>query len=213
MSDLGNKDVFAKNLRRLMSVNNLTRYQMCEALGVSYSTFSDWVNGSKYPRIDKIEMMANYFGVQKSDLIENKSDAPSNAISITGAIPIYGQIAAGLPIFAEQNVEGYVPTVRTHPEDYFALKVKGDSMIGAGIYDGSVVVIRKQNFAEDGDIVACGLNGDEATLKRYRANPGDVVILMPENSAYTPIVVNKKDFDDGTAMIFGVAVEVMTKLN
>jgi len=212
LSDLGNKDVFAKNLRHLMSINNLTRYQMCEALGVSYSTFSDWVNGSKYPRIDKIEMMANYFGVQKSDLIEDKSDAPPNAISITGAIPIYGQIAAGLPIFAEQYVEGYVPTVRVHPEEYFALRVKGDSMIGAGISDGSIVIIHKQNYAEDGDIVACGLNGNEATLKRYRVSPGNAIILMPENNAYAPIVVEKRDFDDGTAIIFGVAVEVMTKL-
>lgn len=74
MSDLGNKEVFAKNLRHYMAINNLSRQQMCDALGVSYSTFSDWYNGIKYPRIDKIEMMANYFNIQKSDLIESMDD-------------------------------------------------------------------------------------------------------------------------------------------
>jgi len=212
MSDLGNKKILSSNLLRLMAENGKDRRQMCDALGVSYSTFSDWVNGLKYPRIDKIELMANYFGIQKSELIEKKVDTPVNAISITGAIPVYGQIAAGVPMFAEQRIEGYVPTTRVHPEEYFALKVKGDSMIGAGISDGSIVIIHKQNYAEDGNIVACGLNGDEATLKRYRDSTGNVVVLMPENTTYTPIVVNKQDFDDGTAIIFGVAVEVMTKL-
>lgn len=72
MSDLGNKEVFAKNLNRLMSNKGVTRADVCESLGVSYSTFADWCNGKKYPRIDKIEMLANYFHVKKSDLVERK---------------------------------------------------------------------------------------------------------------------------------------------
>lgn len=58
-----------------MDLNNKTRNDMCEALGVKYTTFSDWVNGNVYPRIDKIELMANYFGIEKSDLIEDKSSS------------------------------------------------------------------------------------------------------------------------------------------
>lgn len=72
MSDLGNKKVFAKNLRLLMERFGKDRMQVCSDLGIKYTTFCDWYNGNKYPRIDKIEAMAQYFGVQKSDLIEDK---------------------------------------------------------------------------------------------------------------------------------------------
>ena len=73
MSDLGNREVFSANLRRYMEIKKVTRTDICNALGFKYSTFTDWVNGAKYPRIDKIEMLANYFGIEKSDLIERKS--------------------------------------------------------------------------------------------------------------------------------------------
>ena len=67
-----NKSVFAKNLQFQMDLNRKTRKDVCEALGFSYYTFSDWVNGKKYPRMDKVEMLASYFGILKSDLIEDK---------------------------------------------------------------------------------------------------------------------------------------------
>lgn len=72
MSDLGNRAVFSRNLRTLMQQLGKTRNQICDDLDFKYSTFNDWYNGNKYPRIDKIEMLANYFGVLKSDLIEDK---------------------------------------------------------------------------------------------------------------------------------------------
>ena len=71
MTNLGNKDVFAKNLKKYMQLNGKTRNEVCHALGLKYTTFADWVNGRKYPRMDKIEMLANYFGIKKSDLIED----------------------------------------------------------------------------------------------------------------------------------------------
>lgn len=67
-----NKTIFANNLKHYMKINSKTRRDMCAALGVSYYTFSDWVNAKKYPRMDKVEALANYFGIQKSDLIEEK---------------------------------------------------------------------------------------------------------------------------------------------
>ena len=72
MSDLGNKAVMAKNIQYYMDKQGKTRTEMCEALGVKYTTFTDWVKGNTYPRIDKIELMANYFGISKADLVEDK---------------------------------------------------------------------------------------------------------------------------------------------
>lgn len=72
MSDLGNKEIFAKNLKYYMDYFNKDRNDICNDLNIPYTTFTDWYNGVTYPRIDKIEMLANYFNIKKSDLIENK---------------------------------------------------------------------------------------------------------------------------------------------
>ena len=73
MSDLGNKEVMAKNIKYYLKENDITQTEMCNTLGFKMSTVSDWMHARTYPRIDKIEMMANYFGIEKSDLVEQKS--------------------------------------------------------------------------------------------------------------------------------------------
>ena len=78
-NNLGNKGTMAKNILYYMDINGKTRQDMCDALGVKYTTFTDWVKGNTYPRIDKIELMANYFGISKADLVEEhtqESDTP-----------------------------------------------------------------------------------------------------------------------------------------
>ena len=72
MSDLGNREIFSKNLQYYMNLYNKTRVQVAKDIGVSYTTFTSWIKGTNYPRIDKIELLANYFRVNKADLIEIK---------------------------------------------------------------------------------------------------------------------------------------------
>ena len=104
------------------------------------------------------------------------------------AVPLLGRVAAGAPILAEENIESYISI----PQDIvrqgasqFCLRVKGDSMIDAGILNGDTVLVRQQNYAENGEIIVAML-GDEATVKRfYRLR--DKVKLQPENPAYEPI--------------------------
>lgn len=98
-------------------------------------------------------------------------------------IPIVGVVTAGLPILAIENIEGYIPW--DGPDNCFALRVRGESMIGAGILDGDKVVVRPQPTAENGEIVVA-LLGDEATVKRFRRRNGKVW-LMPENPDFDPI--------------------------
>lgn len=86
MYDLNNKKTIANNIKKYMNLNNKTRNEICNDLGFKYTTFSDWVNGKKYPRIDKIEMLANYFGIEKSDLIENSS------LSINQSVKLHDRI-------------------------------------------------------------------------------------------------------------------------
>ena len=72
---MDNKDIFASNLKKYMNLSKKTRNDISKTLGISYFTVSDWVNGKKYPRMDKVEMLANYFGIQMSDLIEENFDS------------------------------------------------------------------------------------------------------------------------------------------
>jgi transcriptional regulator with XRE-family HTH domain len=74
MGNLGNKEIFARNLKRYMDLSGKTQKEICRDLNFGESTFSEWVNANTYPRIDKIEMLANYFGIEKSDLIEENKD-------------------------------------------------------------------------------------------------------------------------------------------
>ncbi len=109
------------------------------------------------------------------------------AISVPGArpgrVPIVGMVTAGVPVLAVENIEGYLPW--EGEDGCFALRVRGESMIGAGILDGDKVVVRPQPDADNGQIVVA-LLGDEATVKRLRRR-GDQVWLMPENPAFSPI--------------------------
>ncbi|HEY3318709.1 MAG TPA: transcriptional repressor LexA [Coriobacteriia bacterium] len=103
------------------------------------------------------------------------------------AVPLVGQVAAGVPILAAENIDATVPLPADFAdENTFILKVKGDSMIEAGILDGDFVVVRQQQAATDGDIVVAMLGDEEATVKRFFKEP-DRVRLQPENSSMEPI--------------------------
>ena len=112
-----------------------------------------------------------------------KSRAVTLAEEPPHGVPLVGTVAAGLPILAEENIETYLPW--EGEDGCFALRVKGDSMLGAGILPGDCVVVRPQPDADEGEIVVA-LFGDEATVKRL-SKRGKTVLLLPENPAYEPI--------------------------
>ena len=115
-------------------------------------------------------------------------------------IPILGAVAAGSPILAQECVEEYLTLGNVgHGGNYFALRVRGESMLNAGIFPGDYVIVRQQPEANNGEIVVA-LIGDEATVKRYSLRNGQVW-LLPENSAYSPI-------DGARARILGIVTAV-----
>ncbi len=185
MSSIGNKIVFSKNLRDLMKQKGKDRNQVCADLGFKYTTFTDWYNGNKYPRIDKIEMLADYFGVLKSDLIEDKADLPPNITPVDlqsqHRIPILGRIAAGMPLYAEQNIEGYTLTDLNGGAEYFALRVSGDSMNAIGINDGYLIIVRRQEEVENGEVAVVMVGDEDATVKRFYASD-NTVTLLPQST-------------------------------
>ena len=123
-------------------------------------------------------------------------------------VPLVGDVAAGTDVLAQENFEEILPV----PSDFcgdgelFMLRVRGESMIEAGILDGDFIVARAQQVAEKGDIVVAGIPGDEATVKTY-TRKGNKVVLLPANPALEPM-----EFDPSEVAVYGKVVTVMRKL-
>ncbi len=123
-------------------------------------------------------------------------------------VPLVGDVAAGTDVLAQENVEEVypLPADLTGDGDLFMLRVRGDSMIDAGIFDGDFVVTRAQTTAERGEIVVAGIPGDEATIKTYNRRDGQIV-LEPANERLSEMV-----FRDDEVVIYGKVVTVMRRL-
>lgn len=109
-------------------------------------------------------------------------------------VPVLGVIRAGEPLYAVQNLEGYIltPAEDVKNGEYFFLRVKGDSMVGARIQEGDLVLVRKQDYVDDGEIAVVLVGGEEATLKRvFRAN--GKWLLQPENPSMKPVLIDEQD--------------------
>ena len=141
MSNLGNKQIMAQNIRYYMNKRNITQTEICNTLGFKMPTFSDWVNAKTYPRIDKIELMANYFGISKADLVEEHTAEPNTPKIMT----FYDQLNDLGKHEATKRVEEltYLPQYQSssihseinaaHADDYmgasYELKLKEERML------------------------------------------------------------------------------------
>lgn len=207
MGNLGNKKTMSKNLKKYLKLYNVSRTQLSESLDISYSTISDWVNGNAYPRIDKIEMMANYFGINKSDLVEENYNNETSALKI----PVLGSVAAGIPISAVEDILDYeeVPISWKNQGEFFALRIKGDSM-EPRMESGDVVIVKQQSDANNGDTVIALVNGDDATCKRLEKTDNGIM-LVSTNTKYPPMFFSKEDIVNKPVVILGKVVEFRGK--
>ena len=190
MNNLGNKEIFSKNLRYYMTIHNKTRNDICKDLDFKYTTFTDWYNGNTYPGIDRIEKLANYFMIEKSDLIECRDKNIS--IENKQVFPLVGTVKAGYNYLAQENLIGYVATDKelSDPENYFALKVTGNSMQPV-LYEDDIVIVHKQNDVESGQVGIILVDNEEATIKRIIKHE-DYIELIAFNSYYPPRKLDKK---------------------
>ena len=193
------KDIFSKNLKYQLNIHKKTQADIVNDLNITSSTVSDWVNGKKYPRMDKVQILADYLGILKSDLVEDKSNNDNDYIDNIFKIdkiklPFLGSVACGEPIYADEDRESYI-MVGTDIHADFCLRCQGDSMINARIHDGDIVFVRKQDIVNNGEIAVVIID-DEATLKRfYYYKEQNMVILRPENNKYQDIVLTGEELE------------------
>lgn len=197
------KRIFSKNLRKYMSLNNKTQVDLINDLGFNKSAVSTWCNGTRLPRMDKVDALAKYFGIRRSDLIEDKSESKIKPTTI----PVLGSVPAGVPIEAIQDIIDYeeIDAVTAAKGEYFALQVKGSSM-EPRICEGDIVIVRKQDDVESGEIAIVMVNGDNATIKRLLKYE-DGIRLMPTNPAYEPLYFTNDEILEKPVKVIGKVIE------
>ena len=198
-----------QSFAQLLKINNTTVYRVSKDTGISASTFTDWKQGRSVPKADKLAKLAAYFGVSIDFFL---SGSVRERTPVHGTkLPIIGEIRAGSPIITNESLLGYEWADVPDCEEYFFLKIRGDSMKNIGMIEDSLVLFKKQTYADEGDIVACLVEGDSATVKRFHKEKKGV-FLIPENEEYKPIPVPPEAFESGEARILGVAIEIKIKL-
>ena len=223
MSALGNKEILAKNLNKYMKINEVDRNKVANDLNIKYTTLTDWCNGNSYPHIDKIEMLANYFHIQKYDLIEDikwdKNTKLANMEKNVVRVPLLGKIPAGMPIEAIEDE--YTVDYEEVPADwmkgnkeYFALRITGDSM-EPDFKDGDTVIFLRTSDFTSGQNCCVRINGSDATFKKVTLRE-DGIMLSPLNlnnsTGFLPRIFTKDEILNLPVEILGIAKKLIKYL-
>lgn len=192
---------FGKKLKALRTSMNLTQEGLAKTLNTKYGTnfnkgmISKWENDKEEPRIDSVRYIADFFGMSLDEILGLKNNELSmyevvnNDFSNITNIPIVGTIAAGQPILAAQNIEGYMPILSSFInkyKEYFYLRVKGNSM-NLEFPDGSYVLVERTSEVENGSIAVVLVNGYEATVKKLSINKNIITLIpMSNDPSYQP---------------------------
>lgn len=212
------KETTAQRLKYIMKTKRLRQIDIIEACKpysakfgakIQRSDLSQYVSGKTEPGQRKLTVLAYALGVSETWLMgyDESHETLANIATSKRTIPLLGEVAAGQPIFSEEHIEAYLPIDDAARAD-FAVRVQGQSMIEAKIYDGDIVLIRKQPDVDDGQIAIVAID-DEYTLKRVYHMPG-ALHLLPANPAYKPIVCTADNCS--SCRIVGLAVSVLHKL-
>ena len=202
------REIFAENLTRLVNSSKLPQSEIAKRINVSPQTFNTWIQGKAIPRMGKIQLLADYFKIEKSDLIEEKSNI---TLSQGIKIPVLGTVPAGIPISAVEDILDYeeIPQSWANQGEFFALKIKGDSMEPRMI-SGDVAIVKQQSDADSGDVVIALVNGNEATCKKLeKTNNG--IMLISTNTKYAPMFFSNEQISELPVVILGKVVELRQK--
>lgn len=198
----------SSKLKELRKSKGMTLDELAELIGTSKQTIHRYENGiiTNVPP-EKVESLANALGTTPGELMGWDTEPAIAYENVTPMsvkrLPVLGDIACGMPIYADEKHESFVSVSDKFDAD-FCLTARGDSMIGARIYDGDIVFIRSQSAVENGEIAAVIL-GDEATLKRVYYYPNEKkLVLSPENPRYAPLVYVGRELEN--VKIIGKAV-------
>ncbi|MBH0331441.1 repressor [Brevibacillus brevis] len=177
----------AQNLKTILLRKGVSQKELAEITGLSTSAISDYINSKTLMSPGNLQIISDALHVEKSDIDPTFRGTIDHVSSDVTKLPVVGKISCGTGTVAYEMIEDYEDTPKSwlNGGEYFYLRAQGDSMINARIYNGDLLLIRKQPEVENGEIAAV-LIGEEAVLKRVYRN-GDSLVLQSENPTYPPI--------------------------
>lgn len=203
------RKIFIKNLNKYLDSFQMNQADLANRLSVNKSVVSSWLSGSRYPRMNTMEKIANIFNIEKSDLIENKSQEESPTRHAKGIrIPVLGRVAAGIPIEAITDIDDWeeIPESLAKTGEYFALRIKGESM-SPKLQPGDVVIVKKQNDVDTGDTAIVLVNGNDATVKQIKKTETGIMLVGLNVEVYQPHFYSNKEIDELPVQIIGKVIE------
>ena len=209
MPDTEQQRIFTKNLNRYIDETNKTQAEIAASIGVSAQTFNTWVKGIAIPRMGKIQKLADYFHINKSDLIDDIAGDPTTP---PNRIKVYGSVPAGVPIEAIEDIVDWedIPLDwLSGGREYLGLRVKGKSMEPKYL-EGDTIIVLRQDDCESGQDAVVYVNGYDATLKKVIKQQFGIV-LQPLNPDFEPMFYDYGD-DSDPIRILGVVVEIRRKV-
>ena len=196
-------------IKELRLSKAIKQVDFAKMLGVSQATVSGWESEKYQPDRDALIKMASYFDVSVDYLIGNSPVKKEKKKGVQ--VPVLGDVRAGYPMEAVENIIDYeeIDEETARRGEFFALRIKGDSM-EPRFAEGDVVIVRKQETADSGDIVVALVNGDSATIKKLKRHQNGIT-LMPTNPTYEPMYYSNEEIMELPVTILGKVVELRAK--
>lgn len=204
---------FKTRLKQLRNERKINQRELAKYLKVAPSTISMYENGQREPNFEVLEVLADFFNVDMNYLL-GKTDKTTKLLIDKPQglkIPVLGTVAAGIPISAVEDILDYeeIPLAWQNQGEFFALKIKGDSM-EPRMESGDVVIVKQQSDANSGDTVIVLVNGDDATCKRLEKTDNGIM-LVSTNPKYPPMFYSLDDIETKPVVILGKVVELRQK--
>ncbi len=198
-------------IKLLREVKGLNMAQAAKELGMAYTTYVSYEKGDREPNSESLVLLANFFNVSVDYLLGREVTNLNSNSSHAVRIPVYAAIPAGIPLEAIEDIVDWeeISPDMAKQGDFFALRVKGDSM-EPRIKDGDVVIVRCQSAVDNGDAAIVMVNSSDATLKRFYATPAGVK-LLPDNPAHTPMFFSPAEVEALPVRVIGRVVELRAK--
>lgn len=201
--------MFSNIIKDLRKKEKYTQAELAAKLSVNQTTVSCWETGKATPPPEMLMTLAQLFGVTVDYLMGNTPAKPEKKKGVQ--IPVLGEVRAGYPMEAVENIIDYeeIDEEMARRGEFFALRIKGDSMEPRFV-EGDVVIVRKQETADSGDIVVALVNGDSATIKKLKRHQNGIT-LMPTNPTYEPMYYSNEEIMELPVTILGKVVELRAK--
>lgn len=202
----------AERIFQILNEKHMEQKKFAHQLGIVPQTVTDWKSGKSKSYTKHLPQIAEILGTTTEYLLTGAGAKTKAAPKGGNWIPVLGDVAAGIPMEAVENVVDYeeIHQAMAATGEYFGLRIKGSSM-EPRIREGDVVIVRKQNDADTGDTAVVLVNGDSATVKRIKKEPDGSLWLLPNNPAYDPVHYSASEMASLPVTIIGKVVELRGK--